>query len=332
MGNGTSGSPLGVSVPLILSGSVNSPGGVIEAINTADFSTGIMGTGGPDGAGVVGKGIDANGPAPGTGVRAVGGSNTNGAGGTGMRVFGGSGTNGTGGFGLLAMGGDSSNGFGGGAMFVTGGAGRGVGNFGGIGISAFGGAGLDGASTGLAGNFNGDVTVSGNLSKGGGSFKIDHPLDPENKYLYHSFVESPDMKNIYDGVVTLDANGEAIVKLPQYFEALNKDFRYLLTAIGAPGPGLYVAEKISDNQFKIAGGVPGMEVSWQVTGIRQDAYAKKNRIKVEVEKTEKERGYYVHPDAFGKSEEQGIEWGRSPELMRQMKEAHTAAQQKDNNR
>jgi hypothetical protein len=56
----------------------------------------------------------------------------------------------------------------------------------------------------LAGNFSGNVSVSGSLSKGGGSFKIDHPLDPANKYLYHSFVESPDMKNIYDGVATLD--------------------------------------------------------------------------------------------------------------------------------
>ena len=55
---------------------------------------------------------------------------------------------------------------------------------------------------------------------------IDHPLDPANKYLYHSFVESPDMKNIYDGVITTDANGDATVVMPDYFEALNKDFRY----------------------------------------------------------------------------------------------------------
>jgi hypothetical protein len=44
-------------------------------------------------------------------------------------------------------------------------------------------------------------------------FRIDHPLDPANKYLNHSAVESPDMKNIYDGVVTLDADGEAVVEL-----------------------------------------------------------------------------------------------------------------------
>ena len=44
------------------------------------------------------------------------------------------------------------------------------------------------SSNGYAGYFQGRVRVTGNLSKGGGSFKIDHPLDPENKYLQHSFV------------------------------------------------------------------------------------------------------------------------------------------------
>ncbi|MGH9844628.1 MAG: hypothetical protein ACREEM_38400 [Blastocatellia bacterium] len=78
----------------------------------------------------------------------------------------------------------------------------------------------------------------GTLSKGGGSFKIDHPLDPENKYLYHSFVESPDMMNIYNGVVTLDETGQAEVELPDYFSALNRDFRYQFTAamIRSPHP------------------------------------------------------------------------------------------------
>jgi hypothetical protein len=55
-------------------------------------------------------------------------------------------------------------------------------------------------------------------------FKIDHPLDPVQKYLYHSSVESSDSKNIYDGVIILDSNGEAVVALPEWFEALNRDF------------------------------------------------------------------------------------------------------------
>jgi len=86
----------------------------------------------------------------------------------------------------------------------------------------------------LAGDFQGNVRISGHLSKSSGGFKIDHPLDPANKYLYHSFVESPDMKNVYDGVVALDDKGEAVIDLPNWFGALNKDFRYQLTAIRAP--------------------------------------------------------------------------------------------------
>jgi len=123
--------------------------------------------------------------------------------------------------------------------------------------------------------------VTGNLTKASGSFKIDHPLDPVNKYLSHSFVESPDMMNVYNGVVLLNLRGEAWVNLPDYFEALNRDFRYQLTPIGAPAPKLYIAKEVSGNRFKIAGGKPGGKVSWQVTGIRQDAYANAHRIAVE---------------------------------------------------
>jgi len=152
----------------------------------------------------------------------------------------------------------------------------------------------------------GDVNIKGNISKGGGSFKIDHPLDPANKYLYHSFVESPDMMNIYNGVIALDANGEAMVDLPDWFEALNRDFRYQLTAVGAPGPNLYIAEEVAGNHFKIAGGKPGSKVSWQVTGIRQDAYANAHRIPTEEEKPPYEQGHYLHPELFGAGPEQTV--------------------------
>jgi len=114
---------------------------------------------------------------------------------------------------------------------------------------------------GYAGYFEGAVQITGRLSKGSGSFKIDHPLDPENKYMQHSFVESPDMMNIYNGSVTLDEDGQVTVELPDWFGALNKDFRYQLTCIGCFAP-IYIAEKISGNRFKIAGGKPLMEVSW----------------------------------------------------------------------
>jgi len=156
--------------------------------------------------------------------------------------------------------------------------------------------------------FNGSVVVTGTLYKGALAFAIDHPLDPENKYLYHSGVESPDMKNVYDGVAILDGIGEARVELPEWFEALNRDFRYQLTAIGAPGPDLYIAEEISNNSFRISGGKPGMKVSWLVTGIRQDPYAEKHRIQVEEEKSANERGKYLHPDAYNLPETRGINY------------------------
>jgi len=174
----------------------------------------------------------------------------------------------------------------------------------------------DANNTGLAGQFIGnvhttkDMNVSGTLTKSAGSFKIDHPLDPENKYLYHSFVESPDMKNIYDGVVILDENGEALVTMPEWFEALNQEFRYQLTAIGAAMPNLYVSQKMKGNSFGIAGGVPGMEVSWQVTGIRHDPYAEENRIPIEENKPQNEIGTFLYPQGYGFSEEFGVNYNR----------------------
>jgi hypothetical protein len=156
--------------------------------------------------------------------------------------------------------------------------------------SASSGAGVYGTSDrGYAGYFNGDVRITGTLSKGGGGFRIDHPLDPDNKYLSHSFVESPDMKNIYDGVVELDEEGTAWVELPEWFEALNGSFRYHLTAVGSPAPELHVAEEVSDNRFRIAGGKKETKVCWQVTGIRKDGWAEANRVVVEEDKDEHER-------------------------------------------
>lgn len=126
----------------------------------------------------------------------------------------------------------------------------------------------------------GNLTVNGTISKSAGGFKIDDPLDPEHKYLNHSFVESPDMKNIYDGVAVLNERGEAEVRLPDYFQALNKDFRYQLTCIGGEA-AIYVAREIENNRFLIAGGTPGLKISWQVTGTRNDEYARTHRILVE---------------------------------------------------
>lgn len=160
----------------------------------------------------------------------------------------------------------------------------------------------EGAGTGsYAGYFQGRVHVNGTLSKAAGSFKIDHPLDPQHKYLSHSFVESPDMMNIYNGNVVLDGRGEATITLPGYFEALNMDFRYQLTAIGKPSPNIYIAQEIAGNKFRVAGGAPNGKISWMVTGIRHDTYAREHRIPVEEPKPAEEQGALLNDARKGKS-------------------------------
>jgi hypothetical protein len=153
-------------------------------------------------------------------------------------------------------------------------------------------------TTNLAGEFFGDLDVQGNLSKTGGTFKIDHPQDPANKYLIHSFVESPDMMNIYNGNITTDASGEAIVSMPSYFEAENIDFRYQLTVMGTFAQAI-VAKEISNNQFVVKTDKPNVKVSWMVTGVRNDVWAQNRRVVAEVEKSAKDKGKYLHPEFYG---------------------------------
>jgi hypothetical protein len=177
---------------------------------------------------------------------------------------------------------------------------------------------------GLAGFFGGDVQVNGIISNSAGLFKIDHPLDPANKYLSHSFVESPDMMNIYNGSVTTDPQGNAVVTMPEWFEALNRDFRYQLTVIGQFAQAI-VARKIANNSFAIKTDKPNVEVSWQVTGIRQDAWANAHRIPAEQVKPDKERGFYLHPELFGAPVEKSIAWARHPQTMKRREEPHPKA-------
>jgi len=162
------------------------------------------------------------------------------------------------------------------------------------------------------GTVDGNLTVNGNLTKQSGSFKIDHLLAPADKYLYHSFVDSPDIMNIYNGTIVLDGCGEAVVTLPAWFEALNRDFRYQLTAIGAPAPNLHIAEEVVDNRFPIAGGGAALKVSWQITGIRHDVWADAHRIPVEEVKSPAERGRYLNPELYGAPAEAGLQSTNRP--------------------
>ena len=176
------------------------------------------------------------------------------------------------------------------------------------------------AKGGWAGYFWGRVQVTGALVKTGGGFQIDHPAEPGGKYLNHSFVESSERKNVYDGVAVLDTRGEAVVTLPAWVEAVNRDFRYQLTAIGGPAPDLHVARGIARGRFKIAGGKRRMRVSWQVTGVRKDVWAEANPVVVEEKKVGVERGTYLHSGLHGKPEARSVERARNPERARRIDE------------
>ena len=118
------------------------------------------------------------------------------------------------------------------------------------------------------------------------NFQIDHPLDPDNKVLRHASIETNGMMNLYNGSVSTDADGYATVKMPVYFMALNRDFQYNLTVVGQTFAKAVVWEKMRDDgTFIIRTDEPGVEISWQVTGLRQDQFARDNPIEVEGRKT-----------------------------------------------
>jgi hypothetical protein len=304
---GQSASPTGVGV----SGSATAAAGGIGVYGQTVSTLGV---------GVAGASLASTGNAPGVYGQTAStefGAGVNGTAtattGNAVGVFGSAaGTNGNGVFGYASSASGSTIGVSGFVESPTGTAGRFVAHAG-LGLILQGNSGSNQTqvfSVDASGNgfFAGNLNITGNVSKGSGSFKIDHPRDPANKYLSHSFVESPDMMNVYNGIVVLDARGSAWVDLPDYFQDLNRDYRYQLTSIGAPGPRLFIATEVSANRFQIAGGKPHAKVSWQVTGIRHDAFANAHRIQVEEEKPSNQRGTYLHPELFGEPAAQTIGW------------------------
>jgi trimeric autotransporter adhesin len=282
------------------------------ATGVAGESTGLVGPGGlftgwsvPSGSGLLSSGTDgadANGGNADPTGSYPGGNGVLGNGGTGP----GGGGNGVVGYGGNGQPGSGADGMGGFFVGANSGSDDGDGVWGGSG-------------SGVAGNFVGDVDINGTIYTGAKDFKIDHPLDPANKYLFHASVESSEMKNIYDGNVTTDGQGQATVQLPGWFEVLNTDFRYQLTVIGQFAQAI-IGQKIENNQFEIRTSAPNVEVSWQVTGVRQDAYAKAHPLVVEQEKEARLQGFYLHPELYGAPAEKQIEWARHPQMMKRMKE------------
>jgi hypothetical protein len=162
--------------------------------------------------------------------------------------------------------------------------------------------------------FGGNVSVAGTITGTTKNCLIDHPSDPENRTLTHACVESDERFNVYSGNVALDDNGEARVTLPKWVAAFNSDFRYQLTCIGQSAP-VYVAQEVRDDAFSIAGGTAGMKVSWQLTGVRNDAWAQANPLVVEQEKPEDEKGFFLTPEVFGHDHTRHVLYKRHEHLI-----------------
>jgi hypothetical protein len=177
-------------------------------------------------------------------------------------------------------------------------------------VGVFGQALRNGANFGVYGQAAGassfGVYANGRLGASGTkSFMIDHPLDPENKVLYHYSMESPEVLNVYSGTSPLDANGEAWIVLPDYFASINIEPRYMLTSIGGPAPMLHIATEVEGNQFKVAGGTPNGKVSWEVKAKRNDRFVEVYGAPVERLKVDGEKGTYLRPELYGQPESKG---------------------------
>ncbi len=160
------------------------------------------------------------------------------------------------------------------------------------------------------------VFASGTLAASGTkSFQIDHPLRPETHYLNHFCAEGPEPYNLYRGNVTTDAQGYAVVQLPDYFEAINRDPTYHLTVIDGAGEEFVqarVVRKIQNNQFVIRTSAPFVEVSWEVKAIRNDLWVQRYGYQTEQEKEDDIKGKYLHPELYGQPKERGILYRTEP--------------------
>ncbi len=143
-------------------------------------------------------------------------------------------------------------------------------------------------------------------------FRIDHPLDPANKYLLHYSSESPFPQNFYNGNVTTDSEGYAWVELPEYFAEINTNFKYILTVVDDMDSEAFVQAKISkkikDNRFQIRTSAPNVEVSWEVKADRNDQRVRYNRPTDVREKSGPEKGKYQHPEYYGLGPDRGMDY------------------------
>ncbi|MBP6431056.1 MAG: hypothetical protein KA319_04760 [Ferruginibacter sp.] len=157
-------------------------------------------------------------------------------------------------------------------------------------------------------NTTGRVVVNGDFTVvGAKAFTMDHPLDPTNKLLRHAAAESNEVINFYSGNITTDAAGKATVQLPDYFEAINKDFRYQLTVIGSFAQAI-VSKEVANNKFEIATNQPNIKVSWEVKGVRNDAHMRKFPFQAVEEKSTLQKGKYWDPASHNQPESMRISY------------------------
>ncbi len=170
--------------------------------------------------------------------------------------------------------------------------------------------GIDGSFTAQSISTVGDVIAGGVKN-----FIIDDPRDPANKFLKHASIESDEILNLYRGMATFDTSGQAIVQLPDYYDAINKNASYQLTPVGASMPNLYIAEEVNNGTFVIAGGLSGKKVSWIITAERNDPYIRDNpESRNMVVDKGAERGLYLAPESYGHSADRGILNNRISEM------------------
>ncbi len=228
--------------------------------------------------------------------------------------------------GIYAVGGNSNGGAnlagGNGAFFVGGNAD--TSEDAGPGFYAVGGTGSSDGNRGYSAVFQDDIEINGNTISDVARTQIDHPSDPANKYLVHASVQSSELMNMYTGNVTTDTAGNAAIALPSWFEAENADFRYQLTVVGQFAQAV-VKDEIANGQFTIMTNLPNVKVSWQITAVRQDAFAKAHPLAVEVAKPVREIGFYKHPELYGQPATKQREWARNPRMMQRLQAQRLSA-------
>ncbi len=174
------------------------------------------------------------------------------------------------------------------------------------------------SSSSWAGYFSGPVHITGSLSKGSGSFLIDHPLDPENKLLRHNFVESPENLVIYRGKAELNSNGEAHITMPDYFQALTKEDEASIHLTPVGRPFLTGAEWNRDFSGIVIYGESNREVFWEVLADRDDPVIHELGRPVEEEKGPNsmfcEKGKLLYPKAYGYHESMGRDYEKFNEV------------------